>query len=217
MRALAHYLFSALLLAAGLSLSGCATASGPAAHAPDNFYAPHSVLPMNVQRVAVLPLTSEASRADLPEGCDALNPILLTELAKTKRFELVSVSPELLRSRLGASGWTGAEILPADFFESLRRTYACDAVLFCQLTTFRAYAPLAIGWRFKLVDVRTGQVLWAADEVFDAGRQPVLQSARQYQLAQLRSSQRDDWAMKNSPRQFGQYSAAQLLARLPTR
>jgi len=53
-----------------------------------------------------------------------------------------------------------AEILPPDFLDSLQRVYGCDAVLFCELSTFRAYAPLAVGWRMKLVDVRTRQILW---------------------------------------------------------
>ena len=123
----------------------------------------------------------------------------------------------MLRSRTGQSGWTGAEVLPADFFESLRRAYGCDAVLFCQLTVFRAYAPLAVGWRMKMVDTRTRQILWAADEVFDAGQPSVLNGARHYQLAEHRASEPDDWGIRNSPRQFGQYAAAQLAARLPDR
>jgi hypothetical protein len=168
-------------------------------------------------RGAVLPLACETRRADLPEGCEALNPVLLAELAKTKKFEVVSVNSEMLRSRTGRSGWTGAEVLPADFFESLRRSYGCDAVLFCQLTVFHAYAPLAVGWRMKMVDTRTRQILWAADEVFDAGQPSVLSGARHYQLAEHRASEPDDWGIRNSPRQFGQYAAAQLAARLPGR
>jgi hypothetical protein len=207
------------LLAACAMSAGCSTSARHAGvlspeYRPENIFT-YSHLPSYFQRVAVLPLACEAARADLPEGSEVLNPILLAELAKTQKFEVVSVNSEMLRSRTGQSGWTGAEVLPSDFFESLRRSYGCDAVLFCQLTVFHAYAPLAIGWRMKMVDTRTRQILWAADEVFDAGQSSVLNGARHYQLAERQSSVPDDWAIRNSPRQFGQYAAAQLTARLP--
>ena len=210
------------LLAVGTLLAGCATQSQPQTlpglgQRPANTFAYPPRFSLDLQRVAVLPLACEEPRADLPDGCAALNPILLAELGKLNKFEVVTVPPENLRSRTGRSSWTGAEILPADFLETLQRTYGCDAVLFCQLTVFHAYAPLAVGWRFKLVDTRTRRILWAADELFDAGQPAVLNAAHRYQLAQLRVAATDDWTLRNSPRQFGQYAAASLLATLPDR
>ena len=210
------------LLAASALFAGCATQGRNIGllspeHRPANTFAYPATLSLNLQRVAVLPLTCEEPRAALPDGCDALNPVVLSELAKLNTFEVVAVNRENLRRRTGRSGWTGAEVLPAEFFDSLHRTYGCDAVLFCQLTVFQAYAPLAVGWRFKLVDIRTRQILWAADEVFDAGQQTVLNAARHYQLANFKSQETDGWSVRNSPRQFGQYAAARLLATLPER
>ncbi len=211
-----------LLLAAGALLAGCATQArnlavlGPE-YRPDNVFHYPPNLPMNLQRVAVLPLACEEPHANLPEGCEALNPVLLTELAKLKKFEVVAVNRDNLRSRTGRSSWTGTEVLPVEFFDSLQRTYGCDAVLFCQLTVFHAYAPISVGWRFKMVDTRTRQILWAADEVFDAGQKNVLNGAARYQAAALRGSEADGWSVRNSPRQFGQYAAARLLATLPDR
>ena len=210
------------LLAACALFAGCAAPAGNLGllspdYRPANTFAYPATLSLNLQRVAVLPLACEEPRADLPDGCDALNPVLLSELAKLKTFEVVAVNRENLRSRTGRSSWTGAEVLPADFFDSLHRVYGCDAVLFCQLTVFQAYAPLAVGWRLKLVDVRTRQILWAADEVFDAGQQSVLNAAQRYQLAHFKNQESDGWSVRNSPRQFGQYAAARLLATLPER
>ncbi len=210
------------LLAACALLAGCATEGRNLAgfapeYRPQNIFSYPPNLPLSLQRVAVLPLACEEPRANLPEGCEALNPVLLTELAKLKKFEVVAVNRETLRSRTGRSGWTGAEILPGEFFDSLQRTYGCDAVLFCQLTVFHAYAPLSVGWRFKMVDTRTRQILWAADEVFDAGQQVVLNGAAHYQAAASRGAEADNWSVRNSPRQFGQYAAARLLATLPDR
>ncbi len=210
------------LLAAGALLAGCATQARNFAvlapeYRPENIFSYPRTLPLSLQRVAVLPLACQELDANLPEGCAALNPVLLAELAKLKKFEVVTVNRESLRSRTGRSSWTGTEVLPAEFFDSLQRTSGCDAVLFCQLTVFHAYAPLAVGWRFKMVDTRTRQILWAADEVFDAGQPGVLNGASRYQATARLLSEADGWSIRNSPRQFGQYAAARLLATLPGR
>jgi hypothetical protein len=109
--------------------------------------------------------------------------------------------------------------MPKEFLDSLRGNYGCDAVLFCQLTTFRPYEPLAVGWRMRLVNAQTGQTLWAVDELLDAGQLSVSKGAAHYRPLELRSSNNDDgdWRLRNSPRQFGQYAAAQVLATLPSR
>jgi hypothetical protein len=203
-----------------------------------NAFAASPILPKYLKRVVVLPLVCGESRVDLSSGCEMLDPILQAELVKTKKFEVIPASTEMLRSLTGRSGWTGAEILPSDFFDSLQRAYGCDAVLFCQLTAFRAYAPLAVGWRLKLVDVRTQKIIWAADEVFDAGEPVVAKGAEQFQKQQQNahgetksllktllnyadrqppSALEDQWAILNSPRYFGQYSAVKLLETLPER
>ena len=211
------------LLACAL-LAGCAAPLGPLVsrepdYQPANVFLYTPTLSGDVKRVAVLPLACDHRRTDLKDGCEALNPILQAELAKTRKFEALSVSPGILKNRTGRSAWEGTEALPPDFFDSLREVYGCDAVLFCQLTVFRPYAPLAIGWRMKLVDARTRQTLWAVDEVVDAGQPAVLDGLKDYQSTELRSpaNPQDDWLMRNSPRRFGQYAAAQLFATLPAR
>ena len=143
-----------------------------------------------------------------------------------------------LESLTEQTSWTGAEILPAKFFDSLKRTYGCDAVLFCQLTSFQAYAPLAVGWRMKLVEVSTQKIIWAADMVYDAGNPAVTKGAKQYQKQQqggpdaprkifnsvsdwiyhgTEPATEDQWTILNSPRYFGQYSVMKLLQTLPER
>jgi len=187
---------------------------------PDNVYAYPPKLSLELQRVAVLPLAAEITSSDLPEGCEALSPILLEQLMKTKKFEAVAVAADQLRSRTGRAAWTGTENLPANFFAFLRREYGCDAVLFAELTTYHAYAPLAVGWRLKLVDTRTGQIIWAAEEQFDAARPAVAQAARQFAQHQpffQMAGDEKNWVALNSPRQFGRYSAAALLETLPER
>ena len=127
--------------------------------------------------------------------------------------------------------------MPPDFFGSLQRVYGCDAVLFCELTTYHAYPPLLIGWRMKLVDVSTQKIIWAADVVFDAGDPAVSQSAEDYQKQQqgiekpvsllnrmwtwidrrAQPATDDQWTILNSPRYFGEFDATKLFETLPQR
>ncbi len=183
----------------------------------ENVYRAAPVLPADLRRVAVLPLRSEGSSADLPAGCEILQPVLLVELGKTKKFEVVPVDSEDMRSLSGRMKWTGNETLPADLFDILQRVYGCDAVLFAELTVFRAYAPLAVGWRLKLVNVRTHQIIWAADEIGDesSGKVPHYQEVMRKLIACVGSE--EAWLKDNSPRQLGGLAQANLLATLPDR
>ncbi len=186
---------------------------------PANVFARPSALPPNLRRVAVLPLAAERPDADLPDGCAALQPILFDELVRTEKFEVVSVRPENLRARSGRAAWTGTEPLPRGFFDSLRREYGCDAVLFCELTAYHAYAPLAVGWRLKLADANTQKIIWAADMVFDAGQPGVARNAVKFMRQRDPATATDEsrWQSANSPRQFGRYTAAEMFGTLPPR
>jgi len=206
------------LLAGALALA----ADGPMTkdYHPDNTFSQAPVLPVRLKRIAVLPLMSDSERQDLTDGREVLKPVLFEELVKTKKFEVVKVTPELLRHQTGRAGWTGTEALPANFFDTLQKDYACDAVLLAELTSYRAYAPLCVGWRLKLVDVRTHKIIWAADEVFDASHAAVANGARHSQPSRLLlfgTDPTEAWLVANSPSRFGGYSIATLLKTLPDR
>jgi hypothetical protein len=208
-----------LLIVTGCALPHPSTHPFTSAYRAQNVFTWGSSLPAQVRRVAVLPMACDQGTAEMVDGRDALEPIMQVELSKLRRFELITLTQETLQARTGRTAWSCEETLPHDFFPWLAESYACDAVLFCRLTVFRGYAPLAVGWRIRLVDVHTHTTLWAGDEVFDAGLPAVQAGARQFQLAGLRTGALapDEWAIENSPRQFGQYAAAQLLTTLTGR
>ena len=230
-------LAAGLIFAAGLGWAGAADFFGSDVK-PDNIFSASPVLPATLKRVVVLPLAHEESRSDLADGCEMLDPVLQAELINTKRFEVITVGGPALESLTELSSWTGAEALPAKFFDSLKQAYGCDAVLFCQLTAFQPYAPLAVGWRMKLVDVSTQKIIWAADMLYDAGNATVAKGAKQFQQQQqggpnapkrifnfvsdwiyhgTEPATEDQWIILKSPRLFGQYSAVKLLQTLPER
>jgi hypothetical protein len=203
-----------------------------------NVFVSSSGLPHELKRIVMLPPACGTSSGPMSDACEMLSPVLQAELIKTGKFEVVTADPETLRNCTGRLSWTGEEALPLNFFASLNQFYGSDAVLFCHLTTFRSSPPLAIGWRLKLVDARTGAILWAADEIYDAKDSAVAKAAQRFEKQQqphqslafhvysflawcintpTRSALDDQWNILHSPRYFGEFSAAQLLKTLPER
>jgi hypothetical protein len=214
---------SAAWIAAGVLLAGCATPTfqnldGASGSKPENVFRYSPKLAGDLRRVVVLPMACAASRTDLADGCETLDSVFVTEMGKTKKFEVVTVTPEALRKSTGRPGWTGTETLPQTFFESLRDSCGCDAVMFSELTAFSAYPPLRVGLRLKLVDASTRQILWAAEEVFESNER-IDSGAGMLVPGALQSadSANKEWLTGHSPRQFGQRAAAQLLKTLPDR
>ena len=186
---------------------------------PENVYRQAPRLPEDCRRIAVLPLVCDPAQPDALAARDLLEPILLEEIGKTRRFEVMVVSPDKLREWTGRPAWTAEEALPPGFLETLHKELACDAVLFVRVTQFQAYPPLAVGWRFRLADCKRAEAIWSVDEVFDAANPSVVNAARLYQLKfeAPASHLAVSGGILLSPRRFGRYSAAAVLLTLPTR
>lgn len=205
-------------------VGGCKTATladpvTGANYRPQNFYRSLGSLPVNIRRVAVLPVTCSDGSSDLDYGRDLLENVITEELAKTKKFEVITVTPEQLRVWTGRTSWKAEETLPADIFTVLKHALDCDAVLFGRVTQYRAYPPLTVGFSFKLVEVGSAEFVWAADEVFDSSEPSVVNSARRYQLSreQLPATLADSRSILNSPGGFGRYAANSVFQTLPAR
>jgi hypothetical protein len=161
-----------------------------------------------------------------------LETVLYAELEKSGRFEVIPVSGEQLREWTGQASWRADEQLPLNFLERLRDGTGCDAVMFSQLIRYQPYEPLAVGWKFALVEKRetvldataapksaVPEILWSADEVFDAGDVGVANAARAYYSQHLRNEAplSDPATVLGSPSRFGQYTLNALFATLPDR
>ena len=216
------FIFAALLLAAGLS-----RASDP----PANVYRACSRLPQTIRRIAVLPVTAAASGLTAEMGRDDLEPVLYSELQKAGLCEIVVISRQQLSDLTGQREWTADEALPPGFLDTLRAATGCDAVLFCRMTQYKPYGPMAVGWNLQLVGNAGTRTLWAVDEVFDAADRGTACAARQYEAAHfgavdpppefnpfhLFSSPCKPASILESPRRFAQYTASAMFATLPDR
>jgi hypothetical protein len=184
---------------------------------PSNVYGQTWPLGPNLRRVAVLPLITTRTGSNC--GQEALGPVLLDELGQAKVFDLAPVSPEQLEAWTGRKAWSASEPLPRELVPVLQEKLSCDGVLFAELTRFQPYPPLVVGWNLKLVDLRSGEILWAVDEVFDAGQPAVANGARRYQMkhSQLPGSLSDSRFILLAPTAFGHYSVEAILSTLPPR
>jgi hypothetical protein len=194
-----------------------------------NIYRRGEFLPGDLKRVALLPVTTTTTTAQfLDAGVESLEPLVYSELEKSKRFEIIPISRDDLRQWSGRTGWRADDVLPPDLFAKIRANTACDAVMFSQLTRYQPYQPIAVGWKFSLIETpakaagsTTGKsaIVWSVDEVLDSGDPAVASSARNYYTQHLRNeaASADVSTMMASPTRFGQYAIATLLGTLPTR
>lgn len=135
-------------------------------------------LPATVRRVLLLPVSG--GKIVPVETAVTLENVFATELLRQVRFEVVRLSRQDCLQRFGAPEFSSAGALPHDFLPSLARSFAVDAVLFIDVTAYRAYRPLALGVRAKLATVDATRLLWTFDEVFDADDVAVSNSVRRY-------------------------------------
>jgi hypothetical protein len=217
--------FGILALIVWLLCTGCATDElfretvvGPGFQ-PANVFREAPKHLAGIRRVALMPMNLSDHASASAAGRESLQPLLASELGKTRRFEVVQLSPTQLKQWSGRSEWAAEDVLPPTLFTRIREETGCEAVLFSRLTQFRAYQPVAIGWSLKLVTLEDTKIVWAVDEVFDSSEPAVVNAARRYYLAH----QRDDSPLGDSrlivttPGRFARYAAYATFASLEPR
>ncbi|HEY3862385.1 MAG TPA: hypothetical protein VGO59_10895 [Verrucomicrobiae bacterium] len=212
-----------LATSAGMSwlLCGCTTTKIhtplESRYKPTNVYRKGLILDPDVRRIAILPMTTLQPTESFLAGVDSLQPLLRAEIEKSKRFEMIIVTPEQLQNWTGQRGWRAEDQLPPDFFDRIQEQTGCQAVFFDQLTRYQPYQPIAVGWKLTLVVNKEHRIFWAADELFDAGDDAVANAARVYAAGHIvtQSPIPDPNAVLSSPSRFGQYTLHALMATLP--
>ncbi len=188
-------------------------------YVPSNVFTEEPNLPANLRRVALLPSGAISDSAEMAFGLESMEPALRAALARVRTFELVPVSRDELRLLTGRSDWRPDDKLPPDLFDKLKEKLAVDAVLFSTLTAYRAYEPIAIGWRIKLIDADEPHIIWAVDEIFDA-RVPEVAAAAVRHAEHHResaSSLEESRSVLTSVRRFGHYAASAVVGTMPGR
>ena len=207
-------------LALTVTLAGCNTTSiknpgtvvGPF-HKPVNYHLADGVMPADMRRVALLPLTSALNTVEHQSGRVILQQLLQTAIVNSGLFEVVFVPNSKMEQLTGRPAWRMIDELPVDFIDKITREYDCQGVLFSHLSVYQPYPPLNVGRRMGLVHLsqasNNGSVVWEIDEVFNAGQKSVINSARRNAIKNgLSDPELDhDFGLQNSPRRFGRYTA----------
>lgn len=200
-------------------LAGCATPAindpariGPF-YSPVNFNGERSL--GGVRRVVVLPVYGGSLAAE--ETVALYDPIVADALQKQHRFEVVRLSRDDCRRKFRTSEFSSVAALPHDFMSAIKREYAADAVLFVDITVFRPYRPLAVGFRAKLATVEATRLVWTFDDTFSTDNPAVANSARNFSLTGDRGDVPADLThgVLQSPARFVAYAAATMFATLP--
>jgi hypothetical protein len=168
-----------------------------------------------IRRVVLMPIWAGPQASN--EFLASLDPVIAAALQHKGRFEVVTLSREDCLRRYGAEAISASGALPHDLLAMLRREFAADAVLFVDLTTYRAYRPLALGLRAKLATIDSVRLVWTFDNVFSADEPAVANSARHFFLESDTRGVPGDLtpAVLQSPSRFMAYAAAAMFDTLP--
>lgn len=211
-----------LLIVVALALAGCSEfpKSDPAKSGP--FFAPSNVttlgkLPAELRRVAILPVSGNRQIADV--SLDHVDQAIGTELTRTGRFETVVVSRDQLQQLAGVRSLNSTDALPVDFLQKLAKATGADGVLLSDVTHYSPYPPLLFGFRVKLARLPDGEILWAADNVFNAADPSVANAARRYNLSLGADRGPGDLShtVLQNPSRFAAYVASATFQTLPPR
>lgn len=182
---------------------------------PSNLY-PRERLPSYFNRVAVMPVFSDSTSSEFPSYIDDL---FLQELAKIRIFEPIRVTPNDLLSLFGKERIGSHQSLPEDFFSKLNDKYGANGVLMIDLHSYKPYRPISVGIRAKLVDLKSGEFMWAIDETIDGGDASVVVAAINFQKTKHVQALSDKTmgSILQSPRMFTKFMADSIFSTLPSR
>ena len=185
-------------------------------HVVGNVYMHPSGLSDEIRRVAVLPLIPSRGNREAERGIHHTQPVFTEEFSRNRRLDLVTVTPDRLQRMFGRRAFYADEPLPFDFLPRLQTETGCQAVLFAELTTFRAYPPVALGWKLHLFDLESEELIWAVDEVFDGGTSPVANSMKRFirEKHSTHGAAATDLLVLDSPREMARFSLSQVISTL---
>jgi hypothetical protein len=183
---------------------------------PKNFTG-DAMLPATFRRVVLLPVAGVGAGLLEPETALTFDTVLLTELQKKNRFEVVALSRAECLRRFGRDSFDSTSTLPHDFLVALQQQFAADGVLFVDVTSFRPYHPLLVGLRAKCVTIDWSHQVWSFDTVFSAADPTVANAARNYFLDSDRAGVPADmsYSVLQTPARFMGYVAFATFETLP--
>jgi hypothetical protein len=166
-----------LLLA---TVYGCESAPENGGMAGASYLSPRKDL-HRIGRVALVELDNLSTFPEL--SADLTNALYLA-MQKKQAFSLTTVSHE-------DPAWASLQ-LNFDSLQALRGLQAmrdnlrCNGLLVGTITEYRPYPHIVLGLRMKLLDLTDGQLVWAVEQVWDAGDRTIQRRVKGYFEKELR-------------------------------
>ncbi len=189
-------------------------------HEVHNYYSAANGWQDEIQVVAVMPLVSGRGNEGSQQGVEQMQPVLTEELARFDQFEAITITQEKLTGLVGVKQVRPLEPLPNKFQEIIKHLnkekgtrQVVDAIMFCELSTYRPYPPLAMGWKMHLYDMKSQELIWAFDEVFNVGDTRMNNSARRFLRNQRLTTMANfsEIMIFDSPRALARYSLHEIM------
>ena len=213
--------FAALAL---LALAGCNSIPRLDGARFGPYYVPLNVhgsarLPADLRRIVILPSAADGP-AISESTLDSLDGVLRTTLTQAARAEISPLDRDVLAQLSQRRQLVSTSVLPRDLTARLAEKTGADAVLFVDITAYSPYPPLALGLRAKLIDLKTGEIIWAFDNLFSAADERVVNSARKHVLVPTGTTGTPSdlsYTVLQNPSRFADYAASATWATLPPR
>jgi len=166
-----------------------------------------------VGRVVLLELDNQSNQPDLSE---TLTAALSDELGKRHLFSI----RKLMRSDpiWQALRLDGLSLQNLDELAALRQSLNVDAVMLGTIQRYRPFPNLQVGLNVRLIDLRSGKLLWAIEDVWDSSDKAVEKRMQTFFKEQMRTGYEPmNWQiLTTSPRAFDRFVAFEVAQTLPS-
>jgi hypothetical protein len=100
----------------------------------------------------------------------------------------------------------------------IRRAFRADAAVLSCLTGFHPYPRMRMGLRLRMIDLRTGQLVWSVDHTWDGAEEATAKRIQQYHKTRTRGlCEPLEWRVALvSPKAFGEFVADEVARTLPS-
>ena len=192
--------------------AGCHAISRPEPPRTNHYYINPRANFTTVGRVVLLELENLSARQELSE---ILSQTLADGLNKQHLFSVQTVMhSDPIWQTLNLDNIKAQAL---DDLAALRQTLNVGGVLFGTIQRYQSFPHLQVSINLKLVDTRSGQLLWAFEDVWDSGDKAVENRMRKFFEEQMRSGYEPmDWQiMLLSPRAFERFVVYEITETLP--
>jgi len=127
-------------------------------------------------RIVVVPF---ASPADTPEAGQMVTQAVARAMQGALCCDLVSPAPGDERLAAESALWQRGRV-DVESLIVAQKAYLADAFLFGSVTQYKPYDPPVLGVKLRMVSARTGDLIWAAEALFDSHEAAVRSMTARY-------------------------------------